>query len=143
MGGHPQRCRLLKADLLLISCPSSSPPPSPLQELLQGYDTASYQALNPRATLLARIALAGGGIEIQPDPPPPPSPGECRKLDRDALRLCIWCSTGSIGGWLVPQPVARKLVACCLQGCSCLRIRGELLHAFVGATPCSVVPRMP
>ena len=29
VGGHPQRGRLLKPDLLLISCPSSSPPPSP------------------------------------------------------------------------------------------------------------------
>ena len=62
-----------------------------------------------RATLLARIALPGRGIQIQPDPLPPPSHGECRKLVRDALRL--WRSTGSIGGgWcLKPLPVNESL----------------------------------
>ena len=65
-----------------------------------------------RATLLARIALAGRGIQIQPDPPPTPSPSEHRKLLRDALRLTLWRVTGSTGAWLVPQVVARKRADC-------------------------------
>ena len=65
-----------------------------------------------RATLLARIALAGRGMQIQPDPPPPYSPGECRKLVRDALRLTIWRATCSTGAWLVTQIVARKRADC-------------------------------
>jgi len=107
-----------------------------MQELLQGYDTATQitaladwlrrrQAQPPqriwiatdpehtaRATLLARIALAGRGIQIKPDPPPPPSPGERRKLVRDALRMSLWRATGSTGGWLVPQAVAHKRAQC-------------------------------
>jgi hypothetical protein len=103
---HPQQ--------LLIRCPRSSLPPQPMQELLQGYDTATQisaladwlrrrQAQPPqriwiatdpehtaRVTLLARIALAGRGIQIQPEPPPPPSPG----------------------GWLVPQTIACKRSQC-------------------------------
>ena len=65
-----------------------------------------------RATVLARIALAGRGIEIQPDPPPPPSPSERRKFLRDALRLSLWRATGSTGAELVPQIVARKRADC-------------------------------
>ena len=65
-----------------------------------------------RATLLARIALAGRGIQIQPDPPPTPSPSEHRKLLRDALRLTLWRATGSTGAWLVPQIVASKRAGC-------------------------------
>jgi hypothetical protein len=65
-----------------------------------------------RATQLARIALAGRGIRIQSDPPPPSSPGGRRKLVRDALRLSLWRTTGSTGGWLVPQTVARKRAQC-------------------------------
>ena len=65
-----------------------------------------------RATLLARIALAGRGIQIQPDPPPTPSPSEHRKLLRDALRLTLWRVTGSPGAWVVPQIVARKRAGC-------------------------------
>jgi hypothetical protein len=107
-----------------------------MQELLQGYATATQitaladwlrrrQAQppqriwiatdpehTPRATLLSRIALAKRGIQIQPDLPPPPSPGERRKLVRDALRMSLWRSTGSTGGWLVPQAVARKRLQC-------------------------------
>jgi uncharacterized SAM-binding protein YcdF (DUF218 family) len=107
-----------------------------MRELLQGYDTATQitaladwlrrrQAQPPhriwiatdpvhtaRATLLARIALAGRGIQIQPEPPPTPSPGERRKLVRDALRMSLWRATGSTGGWLVPQAVARKRLQC-------------------------------
>ena len=134
--GDTQQGSRLEPDLLLIRCPRSSPVPQPMPELLQGYDTATQitaladwlrrrQAQPPqriwiatdpehtaRATLLARIALAGRGIQIQPDPPPPPSPGERRKLVRDALRMSIWRATGSTGGWLVPQVVARKRVQC-------------------------------
>ncbi len=47
-----------------------------------------------RAVLLARLAL------------------ERRKLWRDALRLTLWRATGSSGGWLVPEQVARKRAAC-------------------------------
>ena len=65
-----------------------------------------------RATLLARIALAGRGIQIQPDPPPTSSPSEQRKLLRDALRLTLWRFTGSTGAWLVPQIVASKRAGC-------------------------------
>jgi len=65
-----------------------------------------------RATLLARIALAGRGIQIQPDPPPTPSPSEHRKLLTVALRLTLWRATGSTGAWLVPQIVARKRADC-------------------------------
>ena len=134
--GDTQRGLRHEPDLLLIRCPCSSPITQPMQELLQGYDTATQitaladwlrrrQAQPPqriwiatdpehtaRATLLARIALAGRGIQIQPDLPPPPSPGERRKLVRDALRMSIWRATGSTGGWLVPQVVARKRVQC-------------------------------
>ena len=134
--GDTQQGSRPEPDLLLIRCPRSSPVPQPMPELLQGYDTATQitaladwlrrrQAQPPqriwiatdpehtaRATLLARIALAGRGIQIQPDPPPPPSPGERRKLVRDALRMSIWRATGSTGGWLVPQVVARKRVQC-------------------------------
>ena len=107
-----------------------------MRELLQGYDTATqitaladwlrrrqapqriWIATDPehtaRATLLARIALAGRGIQIQPDPPPPPSPGERRKLARDTLRMSLWRATGSIGvGWcLKPLPANGRSVAC-------------------------------
>ena len=131
--GDTQQGSRPEPDLLLIRCPRSSPVPQLMRELLQGYDTATQvtaladwllRRLAPaprsvwittdpehtaRATLLARIALAGRGIQIQPDPPPPPSPGERRKLVRDALRLSIWRATGSAGGWLAPQAVARKL----------------------------------
>jgi len=96
-----------------------------MPELLQGYDTATqitalalwlrehhsppprrlWITTDPdhtaRATPLARIALAGRGIEIQPDPPPPPTPSERHKLVRDALRLVFWRATGSTGAWLV------------------------------------------
>ena len=65
-----------------------------------------------RATLLARIALAGRGIQIQPDPPPPPSPSEHRKLLTGALRLTLWRVSGSAGAWVVPQIVARKRADC-------------------------------
>ena len=71
-----------------------------------GFYTSQWDAA------LARIALAGRGIQIQPDPPPPPSPGERRKLVRDALRMSLWRATGSTGGWLVPQAVARKRLQC-------------------------------
>jgi hypothetical protein len=131
-----QQFPLQQPEQLLIRCPRSPSVPQPMQELLQGYDTATqitaladwlrrrraqppqriWIATDPehtaRATLLARIALAGRGIQIQPDPPPPPSPGERRKLVRDALRLSFWRATGSTGGWLVPQVVARKRVQC-------------------------------
>ena len=83
-----------------------------------------------RATLLARIALAGRGIQIQPDPPPTPSPSEHRKLLRDALRLTLWRANGSTGAWLVPQIVARKRADC----------------GVYGFRPCGglpVIPRMP
>ena len=84
--GDPQRGLPHEPMLLLIRCPRSSPVPQPMQELLQGYDTATQiialadwlrrrQAQPPqrfwiatdpehtaRATLLARIALAGLGI---------------------------------------------------------------------------------
>jgi hypothetical protein len=135
--GERYRQQLLQEpERLLIRCPRAAPPPQPMAEVLQGYDTATqitaladwlrrrqapppqriWIATDPdhtaRATLLARIALAGRGIQIQPDPPPPPSPGERRKLLRDALRLSLWRATGSTGGWLVPRIVARKRAAC-------------------------------
>jgi hypothetical protein len=134
--GDPQRGLPHEPNLLLIRWPRGSPVQKPMQELLQGYDTATQitaladwlrrsQAQPPqriwiatdpehtaRATLLARIALAGRGIQIQPDPPPPPGPGERRKLVRDALRMSLWRATGSTGGWLVPQAVARKRLQC-------------------------------
>ena len=128
---HPQ-----PSEQLLIRCPHTPPPLQPMPELLQGYDTATqitalafwlrerhsppprrlWIATDPdhtaRATLLARIALGGRGIEIQPDPPPPPTPSERQKLVRDALRLVLWRATGSTGAWLVPEMVARKRAAC-------------------------------
>jgi hypothetical protein len=120
---------------LLIRCPRSTPPPQPLPELLQGYDTATqisaladwlrvqpapsprrvWIATDPdhtaRAVLLARLALGGRGLAVAPSPPPP-SALERRKLWRDALRLTLWRATGSSGGWLVPEQVARKRAAC-------------------------------
>lgn len=109
-----------------------------MQQLLEGYDTATQitaladwlrrrQAQNAqriwiatdpehtaRATPLARIALAGRGIQIQPEPPPPPSPGERPKLVRDALRLSLWRTSGSTGGWLVvlSQRLAYRRLNC-------------------------------
>ena len=65
-----------------------------------------------RAVLLARLALGGRGLAVAPSPPPPPSSAERRKLLRDALRLTLWHATGSSGGWLVPEQVGRKRVAC-------------------------------
>ena len=133
---HPRPDRSLEPAHLLIRCPRTSPPPQPMPELLRGYDTVTqitalanwlqhrqapapqriWIATDPdhtaRATLLARIALAGRGIQIQPDPPPTPSPSEHRKLLRDALRLTLWRATGSTGDWLVPQIVARKRAGC-------------------------------
>jgi len=98
------------SEQLLIRCPHTPPPLQLMPELLQGYGTATqitalalWIATDPehaaRATLLARIALGGRGIEIQPDPPPPPPPSERHKLVRDALRLVLWRATGSTGGW--------------------------------------------
>ena len=131
-----RRQLLHEPERLLIRCPRAASPPQPMPELLQGYDTATqitaladwlqqrqaplpqriWIATDPdhtaRATLLARIALAGRGIEIQPDPPPPPSPGERRKFLRDALRLSLWRNTGSTGAELAPQIVARKRADC-------------------------------
>ena len=133
---HPRPGRPLEPAHLLIRCPRTSPPPQPMPELLRGYDTVTqitalanwlqhrqapapqrlWIATDPdhtaRATLLARIALAGRGIQIQPDPPPTPSPSEHRKLLRDSLRLTLWRATGSTGAWLVPQVVARKRAGC-------------------------------
>ncbi|NQW38634.1 MAG: hypothetical protein HQ469_05485 [Cyanobacteria bacterium] len=133
---HPRPDRPLEPAHLLIRCPRASSPPQPMPELLQGYDTVTqitalanwlqhrqapapqriWIATDPdhtaRATLLARIALAGRGIQIQPDPPPTPSPSEHRKLLRDALRLTLWRATGSTGAWVVPQIVARKRAGC-------------------------------
>ena len=65
-----------------------------------------------RATRLARIALAGRGIQIQPDQPPTPSPSEHRKLLPDALRLTLLRATGTTGAWLAPEIVARKRADC-------------------------------
>jgi hypothetical protein len=133
---HPRPSRSPEPAHLLIRCPRTSPPPQPMPELLRGYDTVTqitaladwlqhrqapapqrlWIATDPdhtaRATLLARIALAGRGIQIEPDPPPTPSPSEHRKLIRDALRLILWRVTGSTGAWLVPQIVARKRADC-------------------------------
>ena len=133
---HPLPSRSLEPAHLLIRCPRASSPPQPMPELLRGYDTVTqitalanwlqhrqapapqriWIATDPdhtaRATLLARIALAGRGIQIQPDPPPTPSPSEHRKLLTGALRLTLWRVTGSTGAWLVPQIVARKRADC-------------------------------
>jgi hypothetical protein len=103
-GFDPQRSLQHEPDLLLIRCPHTPPPPRLIPALLQGYDTATqitalafwlrerhsppprriWIATDPehtaRVTLVARIALAGRGIQIQPAPPPTPSPGERRKL---------------------------------------------------------------
>ena len=64
------------------------------------------------AVLLARLALSGRGLAVAPLPPPPASALERRKLLRDALRLTLWRATGSTGGWLVPEQVARKRAVC-------------------------------
>jgi hypothetical protein len=133
---HPRPDRPLGPAQLLIRCPRASSPPPPMPELLRGYDTVTqitalanwlqhrqvpapqriWIATDPdrtaRATLLARIALAGRGIQIQPDPPPTPSPSEHRKLLTGALRLTLWRVTGSTGAWVVPQIVARKRADC-------------------------------
>ena len=101
---------------------AASSPPQPMPELLRGYDTVTqitalanwlkhrqapapqrlWIATDPdhtaRATLLARIALAGRGIQIQPDPPPTPSPSEHRKLLRDALRPRSLPANGRVVG---------------------------------------------
>ena len=111
--------------------------------MLQGYDTATQitalanwlqhsQAPAPlriwiatdlghaaRAVALARIGLGGRGIQMQPDPPPTPGPSEHRKLPRDALRVILWWATGSTGGWLASQIVARKLADCGVQAWQC------------------------
>jgi hypothetical protein len=131
-----QQANPQQQEQLLIRCPHTPPPSLHVQELLQGYDTATqitaladwlhrrqvgapqriWMATDPdhtaRATLLVRIALAGRGIQIQPDPPPQPSPSECNKLLRDALSLTLWRATGSTGAWLVPRIVARKRADC-------------------------------
>jgi len=120
------------AERLLIRTPASRPPPQPLPELLEGFDTATqitalagwlqrqpgplpssvWIATNPqhtaRAVLLARIALGPLGITVAPPSPPPPSTRERPKLWRDALRLTLWRATGSTGTWLVPQLAAQK-----------------------------------
>jgi len=94
-----QQFPLQQPEQLVIRCPRSPSVPQTMHELLQGYDRATQitalaewlrrrQPQPPqriwiatdlehtaRATLLARIALAGRGIQIHPDPPLPPSPG--------------------------------------------------------------------
>ena len=121
---------------LLIRCPRGTPPPQPILELLQGFDTATqitalahwlrhqpspriarvWIATDPdhtaRAVVLARIALGSQGIRVGPANLPTPSPSEHRKLLRDALRLTLWRSTGSTGAWLAPEVVARKRADC-------------------------------
>jgi hypothetical protein len=121
---------------LLIRCPRSTPPPQPLPELHQGYDTTTqitalahwlrhqpsprigwvWIATDPdhtaRAVVLARIALGSQGIRVGPTDLPTPSPSEHRKLLRDALRLTLWRATGSTGAWLAPEVVARKRAQC-------------------------------
>jgi len=86
--GDPQRGLRHEPNLLLIRCRCSSPIPQLMRELLQGYETATHitafadwlrrrQAQPPqriwiatdpehtaRATLRARTALAGRGIQI-------------------------------------------------------------------------------
>lgn len=136
----PQGLRL-EPQQLLIRCPRTPPPPPsstrpPMLQLLEGYDTVTqitalsgwlqrrqapvpqrvWIATDPghtaRAVTLARIGLAGRGIQIHPDPPPTPGPSEHRKLLRDALRITLWRATGSTGAWLAPQIVARKRADC-------------------------------
>ncbi len=133
---QPFQGRRQQPQLLLIRCPRTLPPPQSTPELLEGYDTVTqitalsgwlqrrqipppqrlWIATDPghtaRASLLARIALGGKGIQIQPDPPPTPSPIERSKLIRDALRVTLRRLSGSTGAWLVPQIVAGKRTAC-------------------------------
>jgi len=121
---------------LLIRCPRGTPPPLPIPELLQGFDTATqitalahwlrhqpsphsarvWIATDPdhtaRAVVLARIALGSQGIRVSPADLPTSSPSEHRKLLRDALRLTLWRATGTTGAWLAPEVVARKRADC-------------------------------
>ena len=99
-----QQFDLQQPQQLLIRCPAARRQAQPPQRIWIATDPEH----TARANHLARISLAGRGIQIQPDPPPTPSPGERRKLVRDALRMSLWRVTGSAGGWLVPQAVARK-----------------------------------
>ena len=101
--------------LLLIRCPTGTIAPQPTPELLQGFDTAT------KITALAhwlrhhpspRIALGSQGIRVGPADWPTPSSAERRKLLRDALRLTLWCATGSTGTWLAPRVAARKRADC-------------------------------
>jgi len=131
----------LSPQRLLIRCPRSTPPPQPLPELLQGYDTATqiaaladwlrtqpvpsprrvWIATDPdhtaRAVLLARLALGSRGLAVSPSLPPPTSALECRKLLRDALRLTLWRATGSTGGWLVPEQLPPQRAPQASSGC--------------------------
>jgi len=121
---------------LLIRCPLGAPPPQPMPELLQGFDTATQitalaywlrqqppprvaqvwiatdQDHTARAVLLARIALGSQGIRVGPAERPAPSPGERQKLLRDALRLTLWRATGTTGAWFAPDVLARKRADC-------------------------------
>lgn len=126
----------VEPEWLLILCPSRFPADRPVPLLLQGFDTATQitalaQWLNSRpeplprriwiatdpshtarATLLARIALAGRGVLVAPAQAPPASAREQRKLWRDAIRLTLWRATGTTGAWLLPSFVARKRAEC-------------------------------
>ena len=64
------------------------------------------------AVVLARIALGSQGIRVGSADWRTPSSAERRKLLRDALRLILWCATGSTGAWLLPQVFARKRADC-------------------------------
>lgn len=119
---------------LLIRCPRGASPSQQWPVLLQGFDTvtqvtalaqwlrhqphvsrvwiATDRDHTARAVLLAHIALGSQGIRVFPASPPPPSSSERRKLWRDALRLTLWRATGSTGGWLAPDALARKQAAC-------------------------------
>lgn len=133
---EPGNRRAEEPEWLLILCPSRLPAVRPVPLLVQGFDTATqltalarwlvsrgaplprrlWIATDPshtaRATLLARLALAGNGVLVAPTQPPTPSARELGKLWRDALRLTLWRATGSTGAWLAPDAFARKRMEC-------------------------------
>ena len=91
-------CWSVQPQRLLIRCPRVAPPPQPMPELLQGFDTATqitalaHWLRQQPPPGVARVWIALGSQCIRVGPAQPPTP--------------------SAGAWLAPDVLSRKRGDC-------------------------------